>query len=184
MSAVLAVRHRAGISEQSEPLYAVPLRRPSSVRDDRKGPARYGPAMTTVDAGVATETPAVAGVPLRMLRSEGLVLLAAAVAAYFTGLDEPWWLVPLVLFVPDVFMIGYARSQRLGAWIYNFAHSYPAPAALGAVAVLLDASLWQGVALVWFAHIGMDRALGYGLKYDTDFKDTHLGRIGENRRTA
>jgi hypothetical protein len=26
-------------------------------------------------------------------------------------------------------------------------------------------------------HIGMDRALGFGLKYETDFKDTHLGRV-------
>ena len=49
---------------------------------------------------------------------------------------------------------------------------------LGVLASLAEQPLWQGVALVWFAHIGMDRALGYGLKYDTDFKDTHLGRIG------
>jgi hypothetical protein len=86
--------------------------------------------------------------------------------------------VPLLLFVPDVFMAGYARSRRAGAALSNFAHSYPAPAALGLVATLADSTAFQGVALVWFAHIGMDRALGYGLKYDTDFKDTHLGRIG------
>jgi hypothetical protein len=125
-----------------------------------------------------TATPAVAGLPLRVLRSEGIVLLAAALAAYFTGLDEPWWLVPLLLFVPDVFMIGYAKSRRTGALMYNFAHSYPAPAALGAFALAAGRPLWQGVAVVWFAHIGMDRALGYGLKYETDFKDTHLGHIG------
>ena len=49
---------------------------------------------------------------------------------------------------------------------------------LGIVASLAGETLWQGVALVWFAHIGMDRAMGYGLKYETDFRDTHLGRIG------
>ena len=118
------------------------------------------------------------GLPLRILRSEGAVLLLAALTAYFSGLDQPWWLVPLLLFVPDLFMVGYVKSQRLGAHLYNCAHSYPAPAVLGAVAILGDRPLWQGVALVWFAHIGMDRALGYGLKYETDFKDTHLGRIG------
>jgi hypothetical protein len=123
-------------------------------------------------------TPAVVGLPLRVLRSEGLVLLAAALAAYFTGLDEPWWLVPLLLFVPDVLMAGYAMSSRVGAMLYNLAHSYAVPAGLGAAALATDAPLWQGVALIWFAHIGMDRALGYGLKYETDFKDTHLGRIG------
>ena len=107
-----------------------------------------------------------------------MCILAAALAAYFAGLDEPWWLVPALLFVPDVFMAGYARSSRTGALLYNTAHSYPAPALLAVIATMADEPLWQGVALVWFAHIGMDRALGYGLKYDTDFKDTHLGRIG------
>lgn len=125
-----------------------------------------------------TPTPAVAGLPLRILRSEGGVLFLAALAAFFTGLDEPWWLVPLLLFVPDVFMVGYARSQRAGAMLYNVAHSYVAPAVLGAGATVAGRTLWQAVALVWFAHIGMDRALGYGLKYERDFRDTHLGRIG------
>lgn len=127
---------------------------------------------------VPTTTPAVSGLPLRILRSEGLVLFFAALAAYFAGLEEPWWLVPLLLFVPDLFMAGYARSHRVGAWLYNFAHSYPAPAALGGLASIASEPLWQGVALIWFAHIGMDRALGYGLKYQSHFKDTHLGRIG------
>lgn len=74
-----------------------------------------------------TPTPPVSGLPLRILRSEGLVLLVAALAGYFAGLDEPWWLVPLLLFVPDLFMAGYAKSHRAGAMLYNFAHSYPAP---------------------------------------------------------
>ena len=124
------------------------------------------------------QAPGVAGAPRRILRTEGLVLLAAALAAYFGGLDEPWWLVPLLLFAPDLFMAGYAASSRLGAWSYNLAHSYPAPALLGALALVADRPLWQGVALVWLAHIGLDRALGYGLKYETGFHDTHLGRIG------
>jgi hypothetical protein len=122
--------------------------------------------------------PAVTGIPLRILRSEGLVLLAVALGAFFTALDEPFWLVPLLLFAPDLFMVGYARSTRTGAALYNFAHSYPAPALLGAVAVAASDHLWQAVALVWFAHIGMDRALGYGLKYDGSFQQTHLGQIG------
>ena len=84
----------------------------------------------------------------------------------------------MLLFVPDVFMAGYAKSSRVGALLFNAAHSYPAPAMLATFASLADEPLWQGVALVWFAHIGMDRALSYGLKYETDFKDTHLGRIG------
>jgi hypothetical protein len=132
-----------------------------------------------IDApGVPAAATAVVGMPLRILRSEGIVLFAVALAAYFTALDEPFWLVPLLLFAPDLFMVGYARSTRTGAAFYNFAHSYPAPALLGVVAVASSNHLWEAVALVWFAHIGMDRALGYGLKYDGSFKQTHLGSIG------
>jgi hypothetical protein len=130
---------------------------------------------TTTETG---DTAAVAGMPLRILRSEGLVLLAAALAAFFSALDEPFWLVPLLLFVPDLFMVGYSRSTRAGAALYNLAHSYPAPALLGAIALATSNHLWEAVALVWFAHIGMDRALGYGLKYDDSFAHTHLGTLG------
>ena len=80
------------------------------------------------------------------------------------ALDEPFWLVPLLLCVPDLFMVGYAHSTRWGAAAYNLAHSYPAPALLGAVAAATTSHAWEGVALVWFAHIGMDRG--------------HLGSIG------
>ncbi len=117
------------------------------------------------------------GMPLRFLRWEGLALFLASLAGFFGGLDQAWWLVPLLLFVPDVAIAGYARSHWTGALAYNLAHSHPAPALLGALALLSDSAVGQGVALVWFAHIGMDRALGYGLKYTTGFHDTHLGRI-------
>jgi hypothetical protein len=136
-----------------------------------------------VTASVREETAAepsgvVVGLPLRILRSEGLVLLAVALGAFFSALDEPFWLVPLLLFVPDLLMVGYARSTRVGAAFYNAAHSYPAPALVGALAVMASNELWQAVALIWFAHIGMDRALGYGLKYDDSFQHTHLSVIG------
>jgi hypothetical protein len=37
------------------------------------------------------------------------------------------------------------------------------------------------LATIWIAHIGFDRALGYGLKYGSGFTHTHLGRIGRDR---
>jgi hypothetical protein len=108
---------------------------------------------------------------------EGGVLLVAALLA-FAATDQTWWLVPALLFVPDVFMAGYARSSRLGALTYNLAHSYPLPALVGALALWQDAPAAQAAAVLWFAHIGMDRLLGYGLKHDDSFKHTHLGTIG------
>ena len=74
-------------------------------------------------------------------------------------------------------MLGYLGGPRFGAAAYNAFHSYPLPAALGIVGLLAGAPLAVGVALVWFAHIGMDRMLGYGLKYPIGFGDTHLGRL-------
>jgi hypothetical protein len=123
----------------------------------------------------------VTGRPRSILRTEGVTLLAVALTAFVVALDQPLWLVPLLLLAPDAFMVGYVRSPRLGAALYNLAHSYPAPALLGAVASFDHAALWQGVALIWFAHIGMDRALGYGLKYETRFQHTHLGDLGPER---
>src|SRR5689334_6114281 len=97
-----------------------------------------------------TTADVVVGVPRRILRTEGLVLLAVALTTYVAALDEPLWLIPLLLFAPDLFMAGYARSTRAGAALYNVAHSYPAPALLGAVALATSSHLWQAVAIVWF----------------------------------
>jgi hypothetical protein len=111
---------------------------------------------------VQASTPAVSGMPLRVLRSEGVILLTAALAGYFADLDEP-----------------YVKSSTAGATLYSVAHSYPAPAVLAILATVADEPLWQGVALLWLAHIGMDRALGCGLKRETGSQDAHLGRIGQ-----
>lgn len=119
----------------------------------------------------------VTGRPRLILRAEGGVLLAAALVG-FAATDQPWWLVPALLFAPDLFIAGYLRSSTVGALTYNLAHSYPAPALLGGIGLVVDARMALAVAVVWFAHIGMDRLLGYGLKHDDGFTHTHLGIIG------
>ena len=112
-----------------------------------------------------------------LLRLEGLAVLAAAASAYaFIG--GSWLLFALLLLAPDVAMIGYRFGPAVGATAYNAVHAYLAPAALGAIGLALGAPTMQALALIWIAHIGLDRALGYGLKYATGFGDAHLGRIG------
>ena len=145
----------------------------------QEGAAALGPppAPRPEPGAPAATAPAVSGMPMRFLRWEGLVLFAGSLAIYFGGLDEAWWLVPALLFLPAIAIVGYARSHWTGALAYNLAHSYPAPALVGALAVVGDSTVGQGVAVIWLAHIGMDRALGYGLKYGTGFHDTHLGRV-------
>lgn len=83
----------------------------------------------------------------------------------------------LVLLIPDIFMLGYAHSNRLGALIYNIGHSYALPAPTALYGWRSSHTLVLAVGLIWFAHIGMDRAAGFGLKYDEDFKFTHLGSL-------
>jgi hypothetical protein len=90
---------------------------------------------------------------------------------------ESWIMLALLLLVPDLSMLGYLAGSRNGAAVYNAFHVYPLPALLAAFGLLEGSPLTIGVALIWFAHIGMDRALGYGLKYPTGFKDTHLERV-------
>jgi hypothetical protein len=74
-------------------------------------------------------------------------------------------------------MVGYLAGPSIGAVAYNAFHSYPLPAALGLAGLVAGGPLAVSVALVWFAHIGMDRLMGYGLKYPTGFKNTHLQRV-------
>ena len=114
-----------------------------------------------------------------LLRAEGVVVLAAALAAYAQfGLG--WGVFAVWLLAPDVSMLGYLAGPRMGAALYNAAHSY-----VGAVALLVLGALaampWAVAGgLIWCAHIGLDRALGYGLKYGSAFRATHLGRIGQS----
>lgn len=113
-----------------------------------------------------------------ILRAEGLAMFIAATWVY-SMLAMSWWWFFLLIFVPDVFMIGYARNSKLGATIYNLGHTYIAPFIVLALFVYFNDFALLMAAVLWFAHIGMDRALGYGLKFESGFKHTHLGDIGK-----
>jgi Domain of unknown function (DUF4260) len=127
--------------------------------------------------GAAQPGGTVTGTPRRWLRLEGVVLLVGSLIAY-SATGQPWWLIPLALLVPDVLMIGYLRGNRLGAQLYNLAHSTTLPAALIGLGWWQSRPLVLALALTWLGHIGLDRLLGYGLKYDDHFQHTHLGHLG------
>ena len=114
--------------------------------------------------------------PRRLLHLEGFALFAAGLALY---IDADFSIVALVLLflVPDLSALGYLVNKRVGALAYNSVHTEALPLALGAVGLIADADVAVQVALIWLAHIGLDRMLGYGLKYPSDFGDTHLQRV-------
>lgn len=135
---------------------------------------RFGHASS--DGARRPENPGVTGKPLRWLRAEGLTLLAAALLLY-SATHQPWWLVPAVILLPDLFMLGYMGGNRLGAAVYNAGHSYPLPALMSLSGLAGHHPLVLGLGLLWLAHIGMDRLAGYGLKYDSGFQLTHLSDL-------
>jgi hypothetical protein len=109
------------------------------------------------------------------LRIEGATLLALSVLLY--GLNEGSWLLFVLLFlVPDISMLGYLAGSRIGAASYNVFHTYAASGLLAALGLITESPLVVSVALVWFAHIGFDRMVGFGLKYPTEFRtpDTNV----------
>lgn len=121
---------------------------------------------------------AVTGAARTLLRAEAAAVLVASLLAY-GHLDAPWGRFAALFLLPDLSMLGYLFGPRAGAASYNAAHSYLAPAAL-ALAASSWPALWP-VVLIWTAHIGFDRMLGYGLKHPTAFGATHLGRVGRAR---
>jgi hypothetical protein len=111
-----------------------------------------------------------------LLRLEGLAIAAVGVALY-SEVDVSWWLFSALILAPDLAFIGYAAGAAAGAFAYNLTHNLILPVALGAVGVVADWRVTTAIALTWLVHIGVDRLLGYGLKYPTAFKDTHLQRV-------
>lgn len=123
---------------------------------------------------------------VRVQRTEAGFIAGLAVVLTIAVGYAWWWLLALFL-VFDLSMLGYLHGPRVGAWCYNVVHSYALPALVGAAAVAAAAFEnpidWLGVlAIAWVFHIGVDRALGYGLKTPEGFEHTHLGPIGKARR--
>ena len=99
----------------------------------------------------------------------------------FNQLDYAWWIFPACLLLPDLSMIGYLVDTKTGAWIYNFFHHK-----LVAITILLigfwsNHSILVLAGIILFGHSAMDRIFGYGLKFNDNFKNTHLGSIGKRK---
>jgi len=123
-------------------------------------------------------------------RAEAGAVAVLAVVASVVLYPAWWWVILAAFLVFDVSMLGYVRSARAGAVSYNLVHNYALPALAGISALLTQS--WSPVvstilgvlACAWAFHVGVDRALGYGLKMPDGFTHTHLGRIGRGAARA
>lgn len=116
--------------------------------------------------------------PRHLLRAEGLVLFGLATGAYVAVYGGSWTLYLVLILAPDVSMAGYLANRRVGAVVYDAVHTAVGPALLLAAAWYAVWPLGIGVALIWLAHLGADRTVGFGLKYPgAPFAETHLQRV-------
>lgn len=113
-----------------------------------------------------------------LLRLEGLAV-AVISALLYARTGTSWWLFAALWLAPDLSMLGYLAGPCRGARVYNAFHTYLLPGLLAIVALALHSHGLLPVALIWANHIGVDRMLGYGLKYGDGFGYTHLGRVGK-----
>jgi|SRR5690625_1608720 len=112
----------------------------------------------------------------RIIHLEGAMIFLAMI--YLYGLyGFKWWIFILLLFAPDISMVGYMVNNRIGALVYNLCHTYLISVSLILVGVFFQLDLALIIGIIWTAHIGMDRLCGFGLKYKTAFKDTHLQKL-------
>jgi hypothetical protein len=125
----------------------------------------------------------VTGMPLAILRGEGLALFVLSTAG-FAWSGQPWWLYAGLFLTPDLSFAAYLAGPGVGARVYNALHTTIGPAALAGLGMATENGVLFGVAATLAAHIGFDRMLGYGLKHGTGFGSTHLGRIGRSGRMA
>jgi hypothetical protein len=114
--------------------------------------------------------------PKLLLHLEGLCLLFAASVAYDMS-GSSWWKFGVFFLAPDLSMIGYVMGTKIGAVVYNVAHTYVSVAVVGVLGHWLGVSSLFPLCFIWLAHIGLGRMLGCRLKYSDAFKDTHLGRV-------
>ena len=118
-----------------------------------------------------------------LLRLEELVQFLACLY-YLVAIDAAWWAYALLLIGPDIGMIGYLLSPKVGAFTYNLLHHTGLSIAILAVGTVLMTGWITATGIILFGHASMDRIFGYGLKFGDDFHHTHLGWIGKKVSTS
>lgn len=139
--------------------------------------------MSITPTETTSETGAPTGGVRTLLRIEGVTLFVGMTALYGVW-GGSWWIYAALFFLPDLSLLAYLAGPKAGAAFYNAMHTYMLPLILSFVGFGMALPLTLSISMIWMAHIGIDRALGLGLKYDAGFGFTHLGRIGKAARAG
>jgi Domain of unknown function (DUF4260) len=116
----------------------------------------------------------------QLLQLEEVAQMALGIAAlYYQPIHFSWWLWPILFLLPDISMLGYMINTKIGAYTYNIAHHKGVAIILAAAGFFTNNDVLMFIGILLFAHSSFDRTMGYGLKYEDDFKHTHLGWIGK-----
>lgn len=116
----------------------------------------------------------------RLLKLEEVAIFVLCMFL-FNQLPFAWWWLPSLLLLPDISMVGYILNPKIGAYVYNLFHHRLTAAAVACYGLASGNVYWQLAAIILFAHISMDRLMGYGLKYEKGFTHTHLGITGKDK---
>jgi hypothetical protein len=117
-----------------------------------------------------------------LLRLEGAALFIACTVAYFAWAQAQWWLFAVLFLAPDLALVALLAGRRAAAVAYDATHLTVGPLVLAGIGALTGTQWATEAALIWGAHIGIDRAVGYGLRYPGSFEATHLGPVGQLKR--
>ena len=119
--------------------------------------------------------------PTKILRLESLAWFCLSLY-FFQYIQIPWWVILILFFSPDLFMVGYLLGPKKGAFVYNIAHTTVLPVILGFYGFFFKVPLCMELSCIWWSHINFDRMLGIGLKFSDSFRHTHLGQIGAKNK--
>lgn len=111
-----------------------------------------------------------------LLKTEGLVIFCLCVSCY-SYFAFSWTLFVLLFLLPDIAIIAYVKGVQIGSWVYNIVHTYVLSLLPLGYGFFYHQHTLLLIGIIWTSHIALDRFLGYGLKYPTFFKDTHIGRL-------
>jgi len=116
-----------------------------------------------------------------ILKIEAAVMFLFSIVL-FAHLDYAWWWFPLLLFTPDLSMLGYLHNAKTGAITYNFIHHKGVGLVIFLLGSFLGIPVIQLAGVILFGHSSLDRVFGYGLKYLDSFQHTHLGMLAGGKK--